>query len=85
MRDPWIAGVLSFFIPGLGQLYNGRVMPAFLCLNFALAIWFGTGGTLGWICHFITAYLAYYYAKENPVRPVGDERFRLFPRSRAQW
>jgi len=26
----WIAGVLSFFIPGLGQLYKGRVLAAVL-------------------------------------------------------
>jgi len=24
MRDPSLAGILSFIIPGVGQLYNGR-------------------------------------------------------------
>jgi len=29
MRDPVLAGILSFIIPGVGQLYNGRILAAF--------------------------------------------------------
>ncbi len=26
MRDPLLAGILSFLLPGVGQIYNGRVL-----------------------------------------------------------
>jgi len=68
MRDPVIAGVLSLILPGLGQIYNGRVLPGILWLVFAGGLWFGSGGLLGWILHLISAYCAYSYAKEHPVR-----------------
>jgi hypothetical protein len=28
--------------------------------------WLGTGGLLGWVCHVISAYVAYSYAKAHP-------------------
>lgn len=68
MRDPIIAGVLSLILPGLGQIYNGRVLAGILWLIFASGLWFGTGFTLGWILHLVSAYCAYSYAKEHPVR-----------------
>ena len=68
MRDPIIAGVLSLILPGLGQIYNGRVLAGILWLVFAGGLWFGSGGLLGWILHLISAYCAYSYAKEHPVR-----------------
>ena len=68
MRDPFTAGLLSFFIPGVGQLYNGRILAGILWLIITPGFWIGTGGTLGWICHIISAYTAYSYAKDHPVR-----------------
>ena len=68
MRDAALAGVLSLLIPGVGQIYNGRILAGILWLIITPGIWLGTGGTLGWICHIISAYTAYSYAKENPVR-----------------
>jgi hypothetical protein len=68
MRDPFTAGILSFLIPGLGQLYNGRILAGILWLIFTPGLWIGSGGTLGWICHIIAAYTAYSYAKDHPVR-----------------
>ena len=38
MRDPFIAGLLSFVIPGLGQLYNGRVLAGILWFIFAVVL-----------------------------------------------
>ena len=26
MREPWIAGILSLLVPGVGQIYNGRIL-----------------------------------------------------------
>ena len=68
MRDPVLAGVLSLIIPGVGQLYNGRILAGILWLILTPGFWLGTGGTLGWVCHVISAYTAYSYAKEHPVR-----------------
>lgn len=68
MRDPVLAGILSFIIPGVGQLYNGQILWGILWLLLTPGFWIGTGGLLGWICHIIAAYLAYTYAKEHPVR-----------------
>lgn len=68
MRDPFIAGLLSFLIPGVGQLYNGRILAGILWLVLTGFSWIGSAGTLGWICHIIAAYTAYTYAKEHRVR-----------------
>ena len=68
MRDPFTAGLLSFLIPGVGQLYNGRILAGILWLIITPGFWIGSGGTLGWICHIIAAYTAYSYAKDHPVR-----------------
>jgi TM2 domain-containing membrane protein YozV len=68
MRDPVLAGILSFIIPGVGQLYNGRILAGILWLIITPGFWIGSGGTLGWICHIIAAYTAYSYAKDHPVR-----------------
>jgi TM2 domain-containing membrane protein YozV len=68
MRDPVLAGILSFIIPGVGQLYNGRILAGILWLIITPGLWIGSGGTLGWICHIIAAYTAYSYAKDHPVR-----------------
>ena len=43
-----IAALCSFFIPGLGQLLQGRVFAALLHFVFAWLLWFIL---LGWIVH----------------------------------
>lgn len=68
MRDPFIAGILSFLIPGLGQIYNGQIFWGILWLVLTGVSWIGSAGTLGWVSHIIAAYFAYSYAKEHPVR-----------------
>ena len=68
MRNPSLAAVLSLIVPGVGQLYNGRIIAGILWLILTPGFWLGTGGTLGWVCHIIAAYTAYSYAKEHPVR-----------------
>ena len=68
MRDPGLAAVLSLLITGVGQLYNGRILRGILWLIITPGLWFGTGGLLGWICHLISAYTAYRYARDHPVR-----------------
>jgi TM2 domain-containing membrane protein YozV len=68
MRDPGLAAVLSLVVPGVGQLYNGRILAGILWLIITPGFWIGTGGTLGWICHVISAYTAYSYAHDHRVR-----------------
>jgi TM2 domain-containing membrane protein YozV len=68
MRDPFLAGLLSFLIPGLGQIYNGRVLIGLFWLFVFGVSWIGSAGTLGWIVHIISAWMAYSYASEHRVR-----------------
>src|SRR5690348_8876472 len=68
MRDPMLAGILSFLIPGVGQIYNGRILIGIIWLLVTGISWIGSAGTLGWIVHIISAWCAYSYAKDHPVR-----------------
>ena len=68
MRNPGLAAVLSLIIPGVGQIYNGRILAGILWLIITPGLWIGSGGLLGWICHVVAAYTAYSYAREHPVR-----------------
>lgn len=43
-----IASLASFFIPGLGQLIQGRLLPAILFFLFTGILWFFL---LGWVIH----------------------------------
>ena len=65
MKNPGTAAVLSFLIPGVGQIYNGTFWRAIFWLIITPGLWIGSGGTLGWICHIISAYTAYSYAKNK--------------------
>ena len=68
MRNPGLAAVLSLLIPGVGQLYNGRIVRGILWLIITPGFWLGTGGLRGWVCHLISAYTAYKYARDHPAR-----------------
>jgi TM2 domain-containing membrane protein YozV len=46
-----IAAVCSFFIPGLGQLVQGRVLWALIHVIVGAAIWVISLGTMGWVVH----------------------------------
>ncbi|HEX5706388.1 MAG TPA: hypothetical protein VFX96_03780 [Pyrinomonadaceae bacterium] len=68
MRDPFLAGLLSFLIPGLGQIYNGQILIGLIWLLLTGVSWIGSAGMLGWVAHVLAAYFAYSYAKDHPVR-----------------
>lgn len=57
-----VAAVLSFFLPGVGQIYNGDIWRGIFWLIITPGFWLGTGGALGWVCHIISAMTAYYRA-----------------------
>lgn len=50
-----IAAVASFFIPGLGQLVQGRIFAALFYFVLAGVIHVITLGLLGWIGHVVAA------------------------------
>ena len=68
MRDPFLAGLLSFLVPGVGQLYNGQIIWGILWLLLTGISWIGTAGLFDWVCHIISAWMAYSYAKSHRVR-----------------
>lgn len=63
--SPNVAALLSFVLPGAGQIYNGAFLRGILWLVFTPGLWIGSGGTLGWICHVASAYTAYRYAQRR--------------------
>ena len=46
-----IAALASFFIPGLGQLVQGRILMALVQFVVGAIVWVVSFGTLGWIVH----------------------------------
>jgi TM2 domain-containing membrane protein YozV len=65
MSKPATAALLSFLIPGIGQLYNGDVLRGIFWLIITPGLWIGSGGFLGWVCHFIAAATAHHRAEEK--------------------
>jgi TM2 domain-containing membrane protein YozV len=63
LPNPGVSAVLSFFIPGVGQIYNGAFLRGIFWFIVTPGLWLFSAGTLGWIFHIIAAYTAYSYAK----------------------
>ena len=63
LSSPGIAAIFSLVIPGAGQVYNGKFLRALFWFIVTPGLWIGSGGTLGWICHLISSYTAYSWAK----------------------
>jgi len=59
-----IAAIASFFIPGLGQLVQGRLFAAFFFFLLAGAIHVFTLGLLGWVGHVVAAIEAAVYRRD---------------------
>jgi TM2 domain-containing membrane protein YozV len=65
-----IAAVLSFFVPGLGQIYNGDFLRGIIWLIVTPGLWLTTAGLLGWVCHVVSSYTAY----NRALRKLGPPR-----------
>jgi TM2 domain-containing membrane protein YozV len=57
-----IAALASFFIPGLGQLLQGRLVKAALMFVLAAVLWFFW---LGWIIHLWSILDAALYRRDS--------------------
>ncbi len=68
MRNPGTAAVLSFLVPGVGQIYNGTIWRGVFWLIVTPGLWIGSGGLLGWICHIAASITAHKYASAHPTR-----------------
>jgi TM2 domain-containing membrane protein YozV len=53
-----LAAVCSFFIPGLGQLTQGRPWAALGFFLIAAFLWFITWGAFGWIGNLLACFEA---------------------------
>lgn len=51
-----LAAIASFFIPGLGQLVQGRALRGLVMLIATGILWLITFGLGGWIGHIIACY-----------------------------
>jgi TM2 domain-containing membrane protein YozV len=65
VRNPGVAAALSALIPGIGQFYNGDFLRGIFWLIVTPGLWIGSGGTLGWIFHVISAFTAYSRAQKK--------------------
>jgi TM2 domain-containing membrane protein YozV len=63
VKNPGLAAVLSLLVPGVGQIYNSDFLRGIFWLIVTPGMWLGTGGTLGWICHIISAVTAHHRAE----------------------
>lgn len=50
-----IAALASFFLPGLGQLIQGRLGMAIVMAVLAVVVWIITFTTLGWVVNVVAA------------------------------
>ncbi|MDY9924834.1 TM2 domain-containing protein [Methanosarcina sp.] len=74
-KSPGIAAVLSFFIPGLGQIYNGQIMKGIIFIILASIFGFLTVVLIGYILYplfwIYNLYDAYNTAREINERHSG--------------
>ena len=66
-----VAALASFFIPGLGQLVQGRVLAALFYFLLSAVLWAITFGWGGWIGHVIACIDAALWRGpgQSPTRP----------------
>jgi hypothetical protein len=74
MSRPAVAALLSFLIPGLGQIYNREVLRGLFWLIVTPALWIGSAGLLGWNVHLISAFTAYHRAELQDGTPRALRR-----------
>jgi len=74
MKNPTVSTLASFIVPGIGQFYNGDWLRGLFWLVVTPGFWIGSGATLGWVCHVISAYTAYDRSNvKNDFRAYRDQ------------
>ncbi|MGI9862525.1 DUF5683 domain-containing protein [Moorella naiadis] len=73
MKNPGVAAVLSFFIPGLGQIYNGELKKGFLLLAAAAVSVLLTAVAIG----FLTDIIIWVYAIYDAYKTADNYNKRL--------
>jgi len=68
MKRPAVAALLSFLIPGVGQIYNREYLRGLFWLVVTPGLWIGSAGLLGWVVHVIAAATAYHRAELQESR-----------------
>lgn len=63
-----IAALASFFVPGLGQLLQGRVLWAAFWFIASIVVWLITFGLLGGVAHILSCIHAALYSSRTAVR-----------------
>lgn len=48
-----IAAICSFFLPGLGQLVQGRLLAALVMFVLSVVLWVITLGLFGWVMNIV--------------------------------
>ncbi|MBX5483981.1 MAG: hypothetical protein IRZ16_19325 [Myxococcaceae bacterium] len=66
-----LAALLSFILPGVGQIYNGDILRGVFWLIITPGMWIGTGGFFGWVCHILSAATAYRRAELKDRQRLG--------------
>lgn len=69
-----LAALCSFFIPGLGQLLQGRVIAGVLYFIFAGILWLFTLGFFGWIAHLISTIDAALYSPKDTDISITERK-----------
>lgn len=62
-----LAALCSFFIPGLGQLLQGRLLMALVMFVLASALWFIL---MGWVIHLWSIIDAARFVPPEPPSPA---------------
>lgn len=77
MLDPITAGVVSLFLPGLGQLLTGKPGRALYFGFLALFVWTVTFAVFGWVINVLAALDAWHRAQPE-IEPVPVKNARCF-------
>ena len=73
MSRPGVAALLSFLIPGVGQIYNGDILRGLFWLIITPGLWLGSAGLFGWVCHLIAAATAHARAEDKERRRFREQ------------
>lgn len=72
-KNPGVAVLLSFFIPGLGQIYNGQIMKGIVFIILASIFGFLTVVLIGYILYPLF-WIYNLYDAYNTAREINEKQ-----------